>query len=364
MNKSLQISVLKKIFRKQGFAPDYSIDFEALVDGSLTLPENITLLAEKYDFLREVDVEALETQALQHYIDITEREERESFKSLPLDKSKKLAKLFRNADEWIKLTALKHNYGLILVGKGGMGKSYRVFQVLKGLGFEKDTHYELLSGYSTPLEFYNYLYKNKDKLIVLDDLNGLFEDTKAISLLKSALWGTAGKRFISYQTTSEKLRVPNKFVFEGSIIFICNEIPNNKEIESLLTRCVVINFDFTRKQILEILHEIASQGYGSLSREECLEVFEFIKDNTDLSTTNLNIRTLVKALKLREASPRKWRTLIIDLFNDDETIRQLLDIIRQYSTAKERIKAFQELTGKSRATYYNYMKRLSKSLNV
>ncbi len=361
MNKKLQITTLKKIFQKNGFDTD-TIDFDALVDGSLTLTENITLLKEKYDFLREVDVEALETQALQHYIDITEKEERETFKSLPLDKSKKLQKIFKNADEWIKLTAKKHNFGLVLVGKGGMGKSYRVFQTLKSIGFEKDRDYELLSGYSTPLEFYNFLYKNRDKLIVLDDLNGLFEDTKAISLLKSALWGTAGKRFISYQTTSEKLRVPSKFVFEGSIIFICNELPNNKEIESLLTRCVVLNFNFSRKQILEILHEIASQGYGSLSKQECLEVFKFIREKTDLSTTNLNIRTLVKALKLREALPKSWEVLALDLFKDDIILRQLLDIIRNYPTAKERIKAFIERTGKSRATYYNYLAKYN--LNV
>ena len=104
-----------------------------------------------------------------------------------------------------------------------------------------------LNTYTTPLALYKYLYDNKDKLIVLDDVMGLFNNEKTLALLKSALWEVDGKRLITMNTTSRLLEgYPLIFEFKGQVIFLSNRIKENEHITALLSRTEKYIIDFTR----------------------------------------------------------------------------------------------------------------------
>lgn len=107
MPKSLQIEMLKKYVKKYGVSPDL-IDFEALVDSSLSLPENreiikgqIKSLTRDLDVIAEEislgDLERQEKEFIQEVIWRWESGDKEYFKDtgIDIDKIKKKDDLLR-----------------------------------------------------------------------------------------------------------------------------------------------------------------------------------------------------------------------------------------------------------------------------
>ena len=76
----------------------------------------------------------------------------------------------------------------LLCGAPGVGKTFRVMQAVKGAGKEHNRDYKLLKGKCTPSALYTALhdYKDKGKLIIMDDCDSVFKDGDAINLLKAA----------------------------------------------------------------------------------------------------------------------------------------------------------------------------------
>ena len=113
---------------------------------------------------------------------------------------------------------------LIARGDPGMGKTHKILNFVKN----KNLDHAYIKTYSTPLKFYELLYKNKDKsIIIFDDLSNI-GDPKILGMLKSACWGiNNGDREINYHTTSkafEKLDIPDRFSVKASIILILNGV--------------------------------------------------------------------------------------------------------------------------------------------
>ena len=106
---------------------------------------------------------------------------------------------FEIPKHFIKMVARGISNSAFLLGEGGIGKSYLTINIIKE---EVGNDFVYVNGVVTPLSLYKLLYENKDKLIVLDDVFGLFESDRAVSLLKSALWSVKNRRIIHYHSTS------------------------------------------------------------------------------------------------------------------------------------------------------------------
>jgi len=146
---------------------------------------------------------------------------------------------------------------LIITGAPGVGKSYGVFEELEnsslfemlgaGSKFEDDgtrfdsvnvdpdrdpnikpigKRYDIVKGVVSTIGLYAKLweYRHAGDVVVFDDCDDALDEPECLNLLKAAL-DSGKKRTLQYHKDSkflQKLKIDNKFDFEGSVIFITN----------------------------------------------------------------------------------------------------------------------------------------------
>ena len=145
----------------------------------------------------------------------------------------------------VKRVIDKRHTGLIIVGPGGLGKSYCVARAFEE---EKISTAGCFNSYTTPLGLYHLLYQFKDRTappLVLDDMEKIYRDTVVVSLLRAATWGLRGKdgrmvrkvNWISTSSTLEKLDLPAEFTFHGRVVMLGNSFPDKSDyFDALITR--------------------------------------------------------------------------------------------------------------------------------
>jgi hypothetical protein len=235
-------------------------------------------------------------------------------------------------------------------GEPGIGKSHVTMQTLEELGLRKNKDFAVLSGYATPLELYTFLYENRNKIVVLDDIPNIFENETSYHLLLSILWTVTYERMVYYLTSSNKLKVPGQFEFKGKVIFLTNRLP--KDSTSLLSRCLFYEMNLPYWQKLEIMEDIAKEG--AISED----VMMFIRSNTDETTKNFNLRTLVKINGLYLHNNGDWKRLSLEQLEIDETLRLVKEICSTIEKTSEQFRVFHERTGNSRATFFRMKDKL------
>lgn len=270
----------------------------------------------------------------------------------------KVDEYFRIPKHYVKMIAQSKATSLILLSEGGLGKSHLVLRTL----IEQELDFAYFNSYSTPMQLYNLLYDNKDELIIFDDLEGLLSNETAISILKGALWSTTKKREIHYLSSAKQLGDRKKsFVFSGRIIFLLNQFPDKSRIvKSLITRTLYYELNFPYKMRIEIMRQIAEQPYNDLTKEERLKIVDFVEKNSDETTNELNLRTLIKAYQIYSYSKEVWEELVKGLLisNAELVILKRILINPKCTKVKKQIVEFVELTGRHRATFFNWKKKL------
>lgn len=227
---------------------------------------------------------------------------------------------------------------LILKGLPGTGKTYATLEYAK----EKGLNCKYINNYATPLAFYKILYENRKRdIIVFDDVQSI-SDPKIKSMFKSACGGLEDdKRVVSYYSTSpilEKEGLPESFELEGSVVLIFNEDVSG--FEPIINRGVNIEFDFSFKEMLEVLNHF--QVAAGIEKE----VLDYVKKNCNQATRNLSIRTLVMLSKLKRAG-YDFEDFAKEVLKTDNDLKDLIEFDE---------KTWCEKTGKSRRTYYRHRK--------
>jgi hypothetical protein len=299
-------------------------------------------------------------QEIEHY-----REEFEkAIETIKNQKTQEIDNYFKTVKELIKITVKGENNALCLISEGGLGKTYTIFKTLTELELKPNRDFVYISSYVTPLELYHILYNNLDKIIILDDVEQLLDNLTTIGILKSATWNAVGKRIVNYFTTSEKLKAPSEFEFKGKIIICLNKIPEkNKEIiDSLLSRIITYNIRFDYQTKIKIFYELAK----ALNID--FELVDFIKENSNEATENLNFRTLIQLNYIYSYYKKNggdWKSIIKEFLNEkkDNILEIVLDLIKSGKPTKEQIKIFKEICGLSERTFYRYKAKLSKLSN-
>lgn len=194
---------------------------------------------------------------------------------------------------------------LIIVGEGGLGKSFSVTQSIK----ENDLfnyEYVFFKGYSTARGLYNTLFDNNGKLIIFDDCDSVLDDKVAVNILKSAL-DSYDKRTISWMTKMNKNdEYPQQFDFTGRIIFISNK-SKEKIDEAILTRSLTVDLTMTpddKVARMESILESILPEYSMHVKQDALEFLKSVKDEV-----SLNMRMLIMVAKMRLMYPDTWKNL-------------------------------------------------------
>jgi hypothetical protein len=369
MNKKTQIAALRKRCGKllgEGklkVMDLQDIDFDAEVDSKLTYQENKAALEGRY-VVKDVKEEDYQEAEFEYVKEEEARCDEEFKKSVGRLKGGEQEEYFKELRDFVAMVAKGFSHSLIVEGRGGIGKTYEVLKRLNELGVD----YEYISSYSTPLEFYQLLWEHNGKVIVLDDFEGVLENDVGISILKAALWNTTDKRFVSYYTTSNRLRkdVPRKFEFTGGIIFCLNTLMSNPEIASFKTRAFHYDLEFSvedvQKIIMAIAKSVREEGMNVREREE---VGQFVVDCSDSATEDLNIRTLKKAYAIYKYCRDEgldWKQMAMRLVKPDDEkllVKELTD--KHMGDVAGAAKEFTEKTGKSRRTFFLLKKKMNLS---
>ena len=227
---------------------------------------------------------------------------------------------------------------LTLTGSAGVGKTFNTLEYLR----EKKINYVYVNSYATPLSFYELLYENRHKeIIIFDDLHGA-NHALVLSMLKSACWISDNERIVSYHSTSKKmeeLSLPPSFVFNTKVILIFNKlIPDYKPITN---RGITIDFRFKFEEKLKIFEEVKDNAEIDDS------VLDYVKINCNDATNNLSIRTMVILSRLKRSGQdvKLFAKEILTVDDDKELLLKL--------SAKE----WSDTTGHHRATYFRHKNR-------
>ena len=240
----------------------------------------------------------------------------------------KLKDRFEALEVMAEATGKGINRSLIVSGPAGLGKSYTVEAKLEEL--ESMGHsVTYIKGYVRPLALYKLLYETRHakSVLVFDDSDSVFYDDVSMNLLKGACDSTDRRvlhwlsKSIEKEEDEEGESIPEKFEFEGSIIFITNYdfdamiASGNKlapHFEALVSRSHYL--DLARKTKMDYIVRIKQVVRGGMLKsrgfnaaEETM-ILEFIVNNME-RLRELSLRMVVKISGLYTMDKKNWQKL-------------------------------------------------------
>jgi hypothetical protein len=277
---------------------------------------------------------------------------------------------YSEMDSYVQMVIRNISTGCIIEGMGGVGKTYRVINECLKAGVDM----VYTDSFTTPSAFYVWLFKNRNKdVIICDDVAGFLTNEKILSFLKGGLGEVNGHRIINYMTTKPLKDeydepVDNSFEMTARMIIITNYVDKNKpHIRAVLTRVNYCDVILPRDELLNVLGQIVKNEYDDLSLSERNMALTFLIDNTSGSSKDLNIRTLFKIydriiLNREVPTSTNWKTLTLKMLKRDDRLVIVEDLLKDESLESEeaRVDKFFDLTGDSRATYFRLKKTLEK----
>lgn len=257
---------------------------------------------------------------------------------------------------YVRMVTIGAVDSLLIEAGPGIGKSFQITRTLrKELGVDG---YKKVGGYCSPLELYHLLFEvSEGRTLFMDDIEGVLSDKRCLSLLKQATWSENGERYVEWKSTTEKLEVPDGFVFNGRIIMCCNETPDDILFESLRDRCLVYNISFGYDERIDMMREIAKVDYDGLTWDERQETVDWIETRTGPGD-EVNLRTMFHCFVIRKCNDR-WEEMAIDQLGIVEEVALLRQCIAEADTVEEARVRWCEETGGSRATFFRKKKEIA-----
>lgn len=232
----------------------------------------------------------------------------------------------------------------IAYGTGGVGKTYSVLTNSKIDKELESGEVVKFTGGTTPGGFFEMLYRNRDKKIILDDFDMVFNDPNMLALI-TTISSNTGRRYLSSPVSGslfndEGDKIPSRFNFTGKIMIISNinidqqavSGNNQEKFREILTNADKVDLKLTRKETWDlmngkILHDARKivngepnpnfgkinpnlkfkDAYGNnrfVSQEGKQELVDYFSKNWN-NMVELSGRTLTKANAIREYYTKK-----------------------------------------------------------
>ena len=344
---------VKKFFKDN--EKDYkTFDIKSEIDNSLSYGENQEILKDKLKVLNRLEKTEIiskeqHIQLTQQQLNKYEEQADEEFNKCLLEIEKKgttnyLEEIYYIPKQFIKMVIKGNSRGLLMYGESGLGKTYSVMRTFR----ELNEKFVLLNGHITSLEFYNFLFKHKDEVIVLDDVN-ILDNEQNLNILKACL--SENSRIVQYHTTSSKLRVPSKFLFNGKLIILLNSLPRKTEnLRAVENRVLNYELKINFKDKIKMFFELSKLTYKKLTDEERLMIVKWIKDNTSQATENLNLRLLFLCFEFYIFDKDNWERLAGTIIQNNKDLQLIVSGMSEQEWCSE--------TGRKRRTYYRLKQKV------
>ncbi len=270
--------------------------------------------------------------------------------------------IFDDIEDLLELIKNKSQKSLIILGQGGIGKTFHVTEggrSLKTLGPE-GVEWTYHSGSKiAPKSFYDTLFQERDKIIVWDEADSLFKNDDIIMMMKPIL-DTSGLNYAAYGNQTEnmvgrseeeiedfcmnvddllkdgfsiastfsekksKVALPSKFRFTGSMVFISNMKASQME-DAVLSRSIFVDVHLAASDVVKRITSIARAQAKSLgeTEEETDELMEalgagigvpnheitYMTPELARTSKELTVRSLSIARNLRKSGLKNWARL-------------------------------------------------------
>jgi len=231
----------------------------------------------------------------------------------------------------IKMTIGGSSNALFIAGRGGVGKTHTVEEVLHELGLKDGDGYFKNTGTASPAGLYTLLFRYKDGVILFDDSDDALKDQEARNILKAAtdtkkirklVWNKRGSNVVdpdddrSDEEILDAGEIPRYFEFTGKVIFISNLNMDKLDPDGAIrTRAFLVDINPSDEEVFEFMEQISDkiplQSGLSLSHEERLRVIKVLKEGKSKQTANL--RKLQRGLNMYAAGGANLK--------DDELVR-------------------------------------------
>jgi hypothetical protein len=332
-----------------------TFDITAEIDNKLTFEENKEIIRDKLKkFLPEIAKTKImnkEEFNLQQQKNLNEFElQAEKEFNRVLDKisndktTETIEDIYFIPKQFVKMVAKRNSKGLLLYGEAGLGKTYSVIKAFQ----EVNIPFVMLSGHITSLELYHFLFEHRTENIVLDDVN-ILENEQNLNMLKASL--SDNSRVVQYHTSSSRLRVPNKFVFDGGIILLLNSIPRKSEsLKAVESRILTYELKMDYNTKIKIIYELSKTNYKDLNENERANIVKWIKENTNSATENLNLRLLFLCYEFYRFDKDNWIKLANKIIKNNSDVYLIVQGLKE--------KEWCEQTGRHRATYYRLKQKI------
>lgn len=218
---------------------------------------------------------------------------------------------FKFITQFVGLVANRKLNSFVLVGSGGIGKSYTIIDGLKKNGLVEETLEEwgdfvVIKGYSTPKYLYRMLFENNDKVLVLDDCDQAFKDPVAANILKAAL-DDKEERIITWGSETKDEDLPNRFNFTGRVVFISN-LSIKQFPQAIISRSAKVDLTLTVGETVERIKEVFKNVEADV-QHKC-DVLKFVDNYAEIAS-DLNIRSSLNLLKMRENIGDDWEQIAL-----------------------------------------------------
>ena len=249
---------------------------------------------------------------------------------------------FRELNTFAEAFAACHLRFLMVVGPAGTGKSRTMRRAV-------GSRAAWIDGNATAFGVYCAAFANHDKAIVLDDVDALYRDPNGIRLLKQ-LCQSEPSHLVGWYSDPQCLErrgMPSKFSTSSPVAIIANRWSTaNADVAALEDRGHMIVFD---PPAIEIHRQAALWFHDR-------EVLDFISEYVHLIAHH-SFRTYLLASELKKAGMDWKRAILSRLLSGPALLVAQLKTDPKFKSEEERVKAFQEQGGGSRATYFNHAKK-------
>lgn len=214
---------------------------------------------------------------------------------------------------------------MIVSGAAGIGKTYTIDRMLLDAeNAGKVTKFSMMTGSCTAVGLFLQLWahQNEGNVLVLDDIDSIFDDQEALNLLKGAL-DTGRTRNISWLGASKFLKeegADQSFEFNGTVIFITNvnfdeRIAKGGKLavhyEALISRCMYLDLGIhTMREVLVRIHQVIKstnmmKNLGITERQTS-EMMAWMNTNAN-DLRKVDLRTMIKLAQAVKAAPHNWQ---------------------------------------------------------
>jgi len=264
------------------------------------------------------------------------------------DNAKMNIRTFTKLDDNLRAFANGDIRFMILVGDGGLGKSWRAKRFCKGI--------RPIKCHAAPLGVYLKFYEYKDDIILIDDLDEIYHDKIMVKMLKAATENEA-KRLMSWLSMTGRLRdkddedddrVPREFYLKGPILLISNDWSlHTANLRALADRARLIYFCPSPDEV----HREVQTWFKDK------EIVRFVEPYIS-QLNRLSMRVYLKAKESKKAG-LDWKQDILQELNIDPVTAVINTLLQDKTLSQyQRAKRFKELTGHDRATYYRRRKAM------